>query len=73
MRVPVKKKLAHEPWQQADESGNHGVRMGGKPYQEHLFLTTLQETGSTQGQKESPGGIGPRDTEDCVPCLERQM
>lgn len=27
-----KKKLAHEPWQQTDESGNHGVRMGGKPY-----------------------------------------
>lgn len=68
-----KKKLAYEPWQQADESGNHRVRMGGKPYQEDIFLTALQETGSTQGQKESPGGIGPRDTEDCVPCLERQM
>lgn len=68
-----KKKLAHEPWQQADESGNYRVCMGGKPYQEHIFLTALQETGSTQGQKESPGGIGPRDTEDCVPCLEGQM
>ena len=48
-----KKKLAHEPREQDDESDNVRMRMVRKPYQEHVFLHPIQETGSTKRQEES--------------------
>ena len=48
-----KKKLAHEPREQGDESDNVRMRMVRKPYQEHVFLNPIQETVSTKRQEES--------------------
>lgn len=67
-----KKKLAHEPRQQSDESGNNRMCMGGKQNQGHLHIVTLQETGRTQRQEESSRSNRKSATQDCLPHAQAQ-
>ena len=62
-----KKKFAHEPQTQGHEGDNVRMRMEREPYQEHVFLNPIQETGSTKRQEESHRNNRTRDPDNSVP------